>query len=497
MTSASDHPISLLAKTHVLPYLLCSSSLVLVKPTRGEGPTHVFPRSASEPKFGFTRSKTTVTSSHSGTKTAPSSDSSESEDPPHSPSSRRSSIHRRSDSNASKPPSRPTSRASRKRSDSTGTAGGKEGNKEKEKHDKSRRLSVAGWASSAVGSVTGRGKKKFSALADDELNGAEGEDDEQISKSRASSSQSNSRKSPRNKSKESLPSSSPKVPIRILKPPSLQGRKVVRALHDFTGSSDELSFKAGDEILVVSEVLDGWWMGELDGRKGLFPTPYTEVIPSKTPSRRPTKNLGSSLSSEDDTRKPTSAHTDSDEYATSELEEEQVFRAQHLLPTHSPFYGGATDAASITSSVAEEEEKQGLMSKSQSQSQSQGQKIFQSLYPSQPAVTRRSTTTDVSSSTSISGKKAPPPPPPRRSMNNVSSTSPPIPERLPNRFRTQSSSSLPTNNVPTPASSISSNGYDTSPFESAAEISTAGCTDFKQNPFKANGMCSNCFEMHT
>ncbi|KAF7356488.1 Kinase-like protein [Mycena venus] len=46
-------------------------------------------------------------------------------------------------------PSRPTSLASRKRSDSIGTAGG----------DK-RRLSVASWASSAVGSVTGRSRSK-------------------------------------------------------------------------------------------------------------------------------------------------------------------------------------------------------------------------------------------------------------------------------------------------------------------------------------------------
>ncbi|KAJ7485735.1 hypothetical protein FB451DRAFT_1392460 [Mycena latifolia] len=36
------------------------------------------------------------------------------------------------------------------------------------------------------------------------------------------------------------------LPARILKPPSQAQRKVVRALYDFSGSSDELAFKAGD-----------------------------------------------------------------------------------------------------------------------------------------------------------------------------------------------------------------------------------------------------------
>ena len=48
----------------------------------------------------------------------------------------------------------------------------------------------------------------------------------------------------------------------------------------------------------------------------------------------------------------------------------------------------------------------------------------------------------------------------------------------------------------TPASSISSREYDTSPFESAAEIPGTECRNFKQNPFKPRGMCSNCFEVH-
>jgi hypothetical protein len=339
--------------------------------------------------------------------------------------------------------------------------------------------------------VTGRGKKKFSALLDDEANPAEIEDDGQSSRHRRSTSQSSIRKSPKNKSKESLPGSSPKTPMRILKPPSLQGKKVVRALQDFSGSSDELSFKAGDEIVVISEVLDEWWMGELDGRKGLFPTPYTEVIPANTlSSKQYSKSQASSLFSEDVGRKLRSADIYSDGYGTSDLEED-VFRGVQPLPaTRSPFYGGPSDLASITSSVAEEEEKQGLVSLKKahnSQSQLQDQKIPPSA-----------ATADVGLSTSTPGKKAPPPPPPRRPTNSISSVGPPIPERRSGTTRTQSSSSgsLPITNIPTPASSNSSNGYDTSPFESAAEILTTGCTNFKQSPFHARGFCGNCLEMH-
>jgi len=43
---------------------------------------------------------------------------------------------------------------------------------------------------------------------------------------------------------------------------------------------DELSFKAGTEIAVLNEVLDDWWMGEVDGQTGLFPTSYVEILVS-------------------------------------------------------------------------------------------------------------------------------------------------------------------------------------------------------------------------
>ena len=56
------------------------------------------------------------------------------------------------------------------------------------------------------------------------------------------------------------------------------GKKLAKALYDFEGGSDELSFKAGTEIAILNEVLDDWWMGEVDGQTGLFPASYVEVL---------------------------------------------------------------------------------------------------------------------------------------------------------------------------------------------------------------------------
>ncbi|KAI0245302.1 hypothetical protein BJV78DRAFT_1109881, partial [Lactifluus subvellereus] len=51
-------------------------------------------------------------------------------------------------------------------------------------------------------------------------------------------------------------------------------QKAVRAVNDYLGSADELSFRTGDEIVVIGEVIDGWMMGQLGGKKGIFPTVY-------------------------------------------------------------------------------------------------------------------------------------------------------------------------------------------------------------------------------
>ncbi|KAJ7171660.1 hypothetical protein C8R43DRAFT_1094216 [Mycena crocata] len=370
---------------------------------------------------------------------------------------------------SSRPSSRSASRASRKRSDSAGTAGGEK-----------RRLSVAGWASSAVGSVTGRGKSKskdketFASLTDDpERDSGHGESDNGSGNGNgngsssvlASSLSSITRRASKSKgsngSSKASGQTTPKLPARILKPPSQVQRKVVRALYDFSGSSDELAFKTGDQIVVVNEVLDGWWMGELNGKQGLFPTPYTEVIPDKPPLPKragrldDNNHLGLELDSDDSRNIDNESDDDRDEHYG------------HPLAATSPFYGGPSDAASIASSVADDtDDEQNLMSS------------FGRAASSRPTPPRRSTTSELFGAQG--GKKAPPPPPPPRRATNSATASPLIPDRRPPSRPSSSAGSLPRPGFASAASSESSHGNGRA---------KGGCRDFKQNPFKPQGMC--------
>ncbi|KAF9476906.1 BAR-domain-containing protein [Pholiota conissans] len=447
--------------------------------------------------------------------------------------------HSRSGSTASKPPSRPASRLSRKRTNSTAASATTSPTDEKEESkdttsERSRRMSVAGWASSAVGSVTGgRGSSKkskdkdsFAALDDDnaaDQDGSEGVTGHKIRKS----SSFRGLASFKSKSKESL-AQSPKATPKILKPPSLD-KKVVRAIYDFSGSSDELSFKAGVDILVLNEVLDDWWMGELpDGKKGLFPTSYT--VPSdgtlqSSISNRRYKNgtpgylqpiVYSGMHGHDE---------DHDHYLTSDADDEHIIRAVPMPANKSPaFYGGFDDRASVADStadsMADQDDRTPAFTAPPRQSFSDDNdidhwfaanaaasttttslstplgslrnKLPQSVRDSaQQPLINRSYSADTpfmhESSLATPTKKIPPPPPPRRVANHNPAGGPPIPERK----------------VPT-ASSILSHGssgsYDRSPFDSAIELAggpdDGKCTQFRQNPFKPKGMCSNCLEFH-
>ena len=50
---------------------------------------------------------------------------------------------------------------------------------------------------------------------------------------------------------------------------STPARPSLRALYEFNGNGiDELTFKKDDVIFVVSEEKDGWYEGELNGKKG-------------------------------------------------------------------------------------------------------------------------------------------------------------------------------------------------------------------------------------
>jgi len=66
---------------------------------------------------------------------------------------------------------------------------------------------------------------------------------------------------------------------------------LVRASHDFNGSApEELSFRQNDIIKVTAQPFPEWWEGELNGRRGLFPRNYAEVMPLEPQPEQPPKN---------------------------------------------------------------------------------------------------------------------------------------------------------------------------------------------------------------
>ena len=75
--------------------------------------------------------------------------------------------------------------------------------------------------------------------------------------------------------------------------------QVCRAQFDYDAQGDqELSFKAGDVIKIVYKEDDTWWCGEFNGKKGMFPkdfvelmnhwlVPYNEIAQSMHPLKEP------------------------------------------------------------------------------------------------------------------------------------------------------------------------------------------------------------------
>lgn len=43
---------------------------------------------------------------------------------------------------------------------------------------------------------------------------------------------------------------------------------------------DELTLHVGDIVTNIDQADGGWWTGELNGKEGLFPENFVEVIPS-------------------------------------------------------------------------------------------------------------------------------------------------------------------------------------------------------------------------
>ncbi|KAH8109590.1 hypothetical protein DFH11DRAFT_1627110 [Phellopilus nigrolimitatus] len=73
---------------------------------------------------------------------------------------------------------------------------------------------------------------------------------------------------------------------RVVPPPSPLRTQRAKALWDYNenGSDpNDLSFRAGDIIELISETNPDWWTGKFNGRQGLFPSNYVEKIDSRVP----------------------------------------------------------------------------------------------------------------------------------------------------------------------------------------------------------------------
>ncbi|THH31708.1 hypothetical protein EUX98_g2452 [Antrodiella citrinella] len=542
---------------------------------------------------------------------------------------------RKSDASAkatSRPPSRAEDKKKRSRADSNATAttlGDKnedddEEDREKDKDRTSKRKTMAGWASSKVSSIgLGIGRKdkerdreKFSALADD--GNDESTDDEDDDRSRGDESsrsspvkRSRSKSISRSKSASGTPNASPKILPRMLRrkstsqnssphgspltthPPIPSGkRKLVEAIHDFTASTnDELSFKTGDTLLVINEVLDDWWMGELQngtGKKGIFPISFTRTIPQpsnsnsnpsfsmlapgltrrKSKSQKPEKLQEHLLgNSEDDSAFELSpmdltprviGQQDSYGYnappavASDTEDERHPFGDHHEAPayqsplgiTSPPFVTpsrGSSYAESFDSSSTDHFNDEGasLMPSSSDSIDRLELTPFKPTFrrgstgplisaapllprrPTEPLPVNGSSTPLSAGSPSLQPRKAPPPPPPRRPQSTSLHTPPLIPVRpaqlggvRTNSSASVSSGSYGSNNslvlvakssAPINTSSagplhlrVKDDELTYSPFDSPRERSTfdVGCRDFRQNPFKQKGYCSNCSQVH-
>ncbi|KAG2195948.1 hypothetical protein INT47_007084 [Mucor saturninus] len=239
------------------------------------------------------------------------------------------------------------------------------------------------------------------------------------------------------------------MPSRTLTPPVLPRRQsqatpppptpaIVqrKAVYEFGGdNADELSFRVGDVITVLEEVDEGWWLGEsADGRRGIFPVNYTELIqgagpPPIIPAGPPMPARPSLLSN-----------------SQSFVEEPRA---------ESPF----GDAA---------------------------QKGYSYIRPNQPTRTMSSNTNTTSSPINSpvprhnTTKRAPPPPPVSRTPPVTSSRS----------FTTNTVRTAPT--TPQIHLPVTNDYFEASSSSSCGEC---GCDDFTANVFK-KGHCNNCFHKH-
>lgn len=418
------------------------------------------------------------------------------------------------DETPEEPPSRPLSRISRKlpmktprsRANSVATDksvvpadedGDVSPSKANGKHKKaSSSVSVSTWMGDAMSSVMSRSKPRvanketFSALADDDDDNA---DDRTTEGKRSRRSSVRSTKSNGvDKKRQSVQSVFDKG-----------NKRVMKATSDFFGSHDELSFKVGDEITVLQETVDDWWLGELDGRKGLFPSNHVTALktsPSQIGLSSKSRNASaSSILGLAHRSRAGSKHT---------IEEEEIRRT---------LVGGAPSDSDLTSDAESMDQWDSFDDRDSSlEMHSEQGHLKPADTPVLPVRPSGIVIPGVPSSQSVNEspvKKMPPPPPPRRQQtSSIPKGPPPLPERNTFSSRAHSMGAVPTALVPPVADVRRAHSETNSPFDSQSELSfetiattyapsgtkcaTCKCDDFVEDPFRGQNLCANCTHSH-
>jgi SWI/SNF-related matrix-associated actin-dependent regulator of chromatin subfamily D len=237
----------------------------LMEPRRPIGPMHHFSHDRAESPKPKIRSRTSSKSRAQSRSSSPGGSDSEINDKSPQPRSRKSSVH-----------SRAGSVYSRKRSDSQTTTGSATSvAREKKEKEEKKKGSWSVWSRNG----SKKDREQFTSLrsGDDD---SDSSDPERTPGSPTQVLKNASLLSLGKWTKSQQSNTAPRIPALGAKTRGRESdrQNFVRAVSDYLGSSDELSFRVGDEIVVIGEVIDGWMMGQLDGKKGLFPTVYTEPI---------------------------------------------------------------------------------------------------------------------------------------------------------------------------------------------------------------------------
>jgi hypothetical protein len=454
---------------------------------RSIGPMHAFSRERAESPRPKIRSRASSKARARSRSPLSSSADSEADDEPPPPRSRKGSTG---------------SMRSRKRSDSQTTTGSAvEAARDRKEKEEKKKGSWSVWGRNG----SKRDREQFTSLrgtADDE---SDSSDPERAPGSPTQASKSASLLSLGKWSKSQQSISTPRIPALGSRTRGRESEhlKVVRATSDYLGSSDELSFRTGDEIAVVGEVVDGWMMGQLDGKKGLFPTVYTEPISAASrrslskPSVASTPSLlqrksSSKMGSDGATDSPSGSRQtliDSDSFTSTssrlgpraaqaqvtDTEGEDVDDSSHPFGDHHATTQDTDHELGPPSSAA-------LSSSSgfrySYDSESLAESAADDSEHERSRLVRRRTSDDeewvirnVNNPSGGTPKKVPPPLPRRQTEPRKAPPPPPPPRRPDVRASPQ-------------------------PTYGLLDGQTGDCANFVQAAGRATGMCANCQRMH-